>query len=401
MGHSRILLAEADTRSGLAVARSAVRAGYEPVGALVDPNSFVARSRAFRKGGVLAVPDPGKDEAGFRKRVFEEARARDCVGVVPITDLALSALSGERSDDVTFIGPSQESAELVIDKEKHLALAHSLGLPCPTEVPVASPEDVTAASRDHPFPWVIKLRDKRTRHEALPGFAVWHVDSPDEAREKLEVLSRLGISTLVQRYYAGRIHNLCCFAVEGKMVAAHEYVSLRRSASTGILREIVEADPSLLDFAGRVLEATRWEGVANVQFIVGEGADAVRYLETNGRFWASTQGSINAGWDFPRWAIEYFLRGRVPEPGPLRVGSRTCYHAGDLRALIRYLMGGASPTTGREPGVLGAILDYLKGFGPTVRSDVLRFAYPIPGWVEHWRLLMGSLSKLRRRTREN
>ena len=150
-----------------------------------------------------------------------------------------------------------------------------------------------------------------------------------------------------------------------------------------------------------MLEAIRWEGVANVQFIVGEGVDAVRYLETNGRFWASTQGSINAGWDFPRWAIEYFLLGRPPQPGPLRVGSRTCHHAGDLSALLGYLTGGPSPTTGRTPSGLRATLDYFRAFGPGVRSDVLRLADPLPGLVEHWRLLMNGLSQSIRRAREN
>ena len=397
----RILLAHADTRSGLAVARSAIRAGYQPVGAMIEPNSFAAFSSAFRAGGVVKVPDPGMDPSGFRERVLEEARTRDCAGVVPITDLALSALAGHASEDLTFIGPSSESVEWVVDKERHLELARSLGLPCPVEIPIDSPENVEEAALEHPLPWVIKLRDKRVRSEALPGFAVWHVHSATEATEKIEILNRLGIPHLVQQYHAGRIHNVCCFAVRGRLVAAHEYVSLRRSASTGILREVVEPDASLIEFASRVLEATRWEGVANVQFIVGEGEDAVRYLETNGRFWASTQGSINAGWDFPRWAIEYFLLGRPPQPGPLRVGSMTCHHAGDLSALLGYLTGGPSPTTDRTPSGLRATLDYFRAFGPGVRSDVLQLADPLPGLVEHWRLLMYGLSQAIRRAREN
>jgi hypothetical protein len=95
---------------------------------------------------------------------------------------------------------------------------------------------------------------------------------------------------------------------------------------------------------------------------------------------------VHAGWDFPYWVYRYFLYDEMPVPGKIKVGSMTCWHCGDLMALVQYFRGGEPPATGTNPGKLRAAWQYLSGFSPHIHSDVFQWNDPMPGIREHWRL---------------
>jgi hypothetical protein len=134
-----------------------------------------------------------------------------------------------------------------------------------------------------------------------------------------------------------------------------------------------------------LLGELRWDGVAHLGFFVDRKRGRVFYMETNGRFWASIQGSIHAGWDFPYWVYQYFLHAQRPNPGPIQLGSLTCWHLGDLIALTNFLRGGEIPATGTHPSKADAILQYLSGFAPNIHSDVFAWDDPVPAVVEYWK----------------
>ena len=97
----------------------------------------------------------------------------------------------------------------------------------------------------------------------------------------------------------GEVHNLCCFAVHGELIAVHEYHSIRRREGLGVFRKIVTPRPDLVQHTRDLLRGLDWEGIAHVAFFVSHDGLKKWYMETNGRFWASTEGSVHAGWDFP------------------------------------------------------------------------------------------------------
>jgi hypothetical protein len=123
--------------------------------------------------------------------------------------------------------------------------------------------------------------------------------------------------------------------------------------------------------------------VAHVAFIVRENDGEAPYMEINGRYWGSVEGSIRIGWDFPYWTYRYFTNGELPSPPPLEIGSKACWHYGDLRLLVMRLRGQEPPIAPR-PGKTRAVLDYVTGFRPGIRSDVFRLDDPLPALVEHW-----------------
>jgi len=96
----------------------------------------------------------------------------------------------------------------------------------------------------------------------------------------------------------------------------------------------------------------------------------------------------------------YFLHGEKPVPGEIKIGSMTCWHYGDLMALIEYFQGGESPTTGTNPGKLRALGQYLSDFSPGIHSDIFHWNDPMPGLMEHselasifWQLLRNKLAQ--------
>ena len=215
------------------------------------------------------------------------------------------------------------------------------------------------------------------------NFRVLYANNEKELRRLTEEHCRNGEYPLFQEYAVGEVHNLCCFAANGEVMAVHEYQSVRRCGGQGVLRRVVEPVPELALYTKRLLRSMNWDGIAHVAFFITKDRKKVWYMEVNGRFWASTQGSTHAGWDFPYWVYEYFLHGQKPEPGPLRVGSMTCWHRGDLEALLGYFRGGPPPATGTRPGKTLAFLQYLSGFSPRIHSDVFRWDDPWPGIMEH------------------
>jgi predicted ATP-grasp superfamily ATP-dependent carboligase len=180
-------------------------------------------------------------------------------------------------------------------------------------------------------------------------------------------------------------------------VAIHEHHSIRTLKGQGVMREIVPVTPAAAEHAGALLQALNWDGVAQFSFILEPETGRARYLETNGRFWSSVAGSVHAGWDFPYWQYRYFRHGEKPDPGDIRIGSRTCWHRGDLVALVNYLLGGEPPGGLRRKGKWRAVADYLAGFSPRVHADVFQLTDPLPEWIDHWQLIRKGLGLMVRR----
>ncbi len=385
MASSRhILLVNADTRAGLAAVRSLARVGFKPIVAVESTDHFTCASSALKTADVVPMRQTGTLDQQA-EHLIDLARSRNCSAILPITDRAISIFAHSVHSlphDMTLVTAKRSSLLNVLDKRDHLALARGLGIPCPEHVQLTTSADIAMIAQHQPLPWIAKLAGKSPCEEVREQPPLLEIDTVATAHRHIESLTNGRY--IVQRHYRGKIHNLCVFAEHGSVRAAHQYVSVRRSRGSAILRRIIAPDERCLAYTKKILGALEWDGVANVQFIVDDETDDVRYLETNGRFWASIQGSINAGWDFPKWAVEYALDASSPTPPRLQVGSLTCYRAADLETLIAYLRGGPSPVTDERPSVYRAIGSYLGTFRPSVHNDVFQFFDPYPGIVDHW-----------------
>ena len=362
-----------------------------------DPQNLVFHSRLVKHA--LQCPSSVREPEAFFQFVLDLIHKYQIRLVFPVGDPSLVVFDRFRDflpPTTRLALPGHEATRAVLDKRINLALARRVGLPCPRQFDLSSPDQIPEMVRVLGFPLVIK-RPGMPSDPCVPAFPfrVLYAHSLEELRRYIDEYCRPGSYPLFQECVDGQVHNLCCFAAQGELVAVHQYRSIRRWEGSGVLREVVESDPELVEHARNLLSALNWDGPAHLGFFVSPDRKRKWYMETNGRLWASVQGSIHAGWDFPFWVCDYFLHGRKPQPPPIRIGSRTCWHQADLAALIRYLGGGEVAATGTRPGKLRAVLQYLGGFAPDVHSEVFRWDDPLPELMDHWYLFVRLWKRIR------
>jgi predicted ATP-grasp superfamily ATP-dependent carboligase len=382
---TRVLLAGPDHRSTLATIRSLARRGITTTFLGVGESRVVTASRYVTD--YVAGPDPAVMPESFVEVVGNVARSRGATLLIPLDDASLAAGSRARDElpaDLVVAAPDSGAVLGVLDKRSNLERAERLGIPCPRQFELRSPGEIPRLATELGFPVVIKNPGQYIERGRVLSFK-WVV-AHDE-RDVHAFVRRHPIDEaypLVQEYVTGAVRNICCFAVRGEIAAAHEYLGLRRWNGESALREITETTPLLLEYAERMLRDLEWDGVAHIGFIVSDVDGVPRYMETNGRLWGSIESSIRMGWDFPAWIVDYFAGGVAPTAPAVDVGSRACWHYGDLRGLALYLARGVPPTS-RPRGRLRSVADYLSAFRPGIGSDMFRRDDPMPEVREHWR----------------
>jgi len=375
MSSGTVILAHSFTRSGLAVARSLGRQGLTVISVATNSDHMVARSRYVSEN--VVAPDPVTDEFGFAEAVAALAKQHDAELVIPITDAALTALNENRScfDGQQCVAlPPYAAVVNVLDKRQNLAMAESLGVPCPQRYDLRRREDVPDMVGTLGFPIVLKDPGPGDLPPERPlPFRIAIAEDRTELDRLLDQVDACDVTPLFQQRIVGASICICMFAIEGELIASHSYTSYRRSTREGIAREIIELDPVLAEYSRQMIKELRWTGVAHTQFLVNPETGTCAYMETNGRFWASTQGSFNAGWDFPRWLYEYYVNGKRPDVGRIDIGSRTVFRRGDIENLLRYL-GGREVAPPGYAGKWPAVRQTLGDFRPGVHSDVWQWS---------------------------
>lgn len=391
MNNRPVILGHADTRSGLAIGRSFARHGIAFISAVTDVNHFSCHSRDVRQR-LVQVANPRNEPDRFVEQILALAEEVDAAAILPVTDPAVGSLNAARDRlprRTCLMAPKQEITELVLDKDRNVRIAEDLGIPYPPTIEVESSAEIAAAAEELGYPVVLK---RRSQQQVIPidvaDFTAEVVHNTEELNYIAKRLGKYGVVPQVQKFVVGEMHNICCFASKGKIVAAQELVSVRRGKHEGITRVIVDVDSTRMKYAEKLLAAINWQGVAGVSFLVNKQLKQDWYLETNGRFWGSLQGSVSFGWDFPYWAYRYYLHDELPvPPAESAIGKISCYHTADLVALITFLRGGPAPVTVGKTSKVTAIWQYLRAFGPGYRSDVFRWSDPLPSILDHFRLV--------------
>lgn len=384
-----VLLTDGHTRASLAIARSLARHNISFLVLAEDIPALTYYSRYVDH--FIISPSPGEEPEAFIEFTSRVLKEYGIQLAVPVTDQAMAAFDRHReslSEHAVLAIPGSDAIQNVLDKRRNLELARKLGIPCPGQFELNDPDELPEMIEALGLPIVLKNPGVPSP-DGIPlfDFRILYAHSEEELRKHLERYCQSGLYPIFQECAEGVVYNLCCFATRGELRAVHLYHSIRRKEREGVLRRVIESDPEIVEHARAMLGALEWDGVAHIAFFVSRERERMWYMETNGRFWASTEGSIKAGYDFPFWTYEYFLHDRKTEPGPIRIGSQTCWHFGDLMSLIAYLRGGPMPATGTDSGKFAAVLQYISGFNPAIKSDVFRWTDPLPALMEHWKIV--------------
>ena len=135
MNPKPIILAHADTRSGLAIGRSFARHNIEFISAVTDATHFSCSSRYVRHR-VVQVANPRSDPEKFVEQILSLAKEFGAAAILPVTDPAVGALNAARDQARFFFVPTMDSPapscgrpmvpRLVLCSSKIFALAHPI-----------------------------------------------------------------------------------------------------------------------------------------------------------------------------------------------------------------------------------------------------------------------------------
>jgi predicted ATP-grasp superfamily ATP-dependent carboligase len=383
----RVLVTDADRGSAVAIIRSLGRSGMHVVAgsAVVGAAGFRSRYTTER----LEYPTPSTDAAAAVETIMCAAAERAIDLVIPVTDQVIVPLADSRGrlEEITALAlPHDAALKTARDKLATQQLAERLEIPTPRTVAVVTVDEALERAPELGWPLVLKpqnsLAYRDGRSEALE---VGYANDAATLRKQVSGLNGRS-SVLLQEYCDGEAFGVEILAHEGRPLAAFQHRRLREVPITGgasSFRESVALDPTLYEYAARLLGALGWTGLAMVEFKLGpRGA---RLLEINGRVWGSLPLAVKSGMDFPRRLADLYLVGPPAMDRPdtaYRLGVRSrnlqlevVWIASVLRAQRRYRF---MPAPRRRQALAAALrlLDPRDGYDAFERDDLG------PAWAE-------------------
>jgi predicted ATP-grasp superfamily ATP-dependent carboligase len=378
-----VLVLDANQRSALAVIRSLGRRGIRVIAADHTRRTLGASSRYAKS--TAQYSDPRSDASGFRRAVAEAVVRHNIDLVIPVTDITTMLLVQDPGLvlPATLAAPRAESYEHLTDKRRLVSLANELEIPTPETRVAANRAEVLAACQDQDFPLVLKpSRSRYLKGNCIHSTAVTIVRSREHLHSVVNGMDWLDdIPCLVQKYIEGTGSGVFAISHQGESVAWFSHRRIREKPPSGGVSVLCESIPVMekMKFhAARLLDASRWSGVAMVEFRIT--AEGVPYLmEVNGRLWGSLQLPVDCGIDFPWLLYQLFTGGEPDKVEAYIVGRRMQWLLGDFDHLLIQLRKSSLSTHAKWRVVtrfLASVIDVR------CRNEIFRCSDPGPAFIE-------------------
>ncbi len=168
--------------------------------------------------------------------------------------------------------------------------------------------------------------------------SVHFVSNAEELTDLYRRIPYLRNPSLIQQRIEGEGQGVFGLFDHGKPCALFAHRRIREKPPAGgvsVFRESIELPKPMTDYAVRLLERVKWQGVAMVEFKVDRQSNVPMLMEINGRFWGSLQLAIDAGLNFPY--LLYQAMNGMPIAVPnnaYRIGTKSRWLLGDLDHLL-------------------------------------------------------------------
>lgn len=249
-----------------------------------------------------------------------------------VSGLALAEIKGRLQVPV-FPVASPELLQTLHDKWRFYNLLVSLGLPSPRTRRLEPGGSIDALGIDGPViakPPASEGHDRVVKFDTREAFAAM-VARPDSSR----------IPWLVQDFIPGSDIDLSVLASEGRLVAWTIQSDVPPAS------KLFQTDERVLAIGERILEATKYDGVAHFDMRIDERSGDVFVIECNPRFWGSLPHSIWSGVNFVEMGCCLALGQPLPPFCPA-IGLSS--HEGFApRRLLRAALGGHLAPEGMSP----------------------------------------------------
>ena len=380
-----MLILDGHSSAALAFVRSAGKAGHwVAVGANAGAFAAAQLSRYCKLS--FYYPISTEDTHGFVEAVLDFVNRNAVDLVVPVTDWALLPLSESRERFkhlCKVVLSSAASIEEVSDKYQILQIAKSLGIRIPQTWLIESPSDVERL-RAIKFPLVVKDRFSLRWRK---GRSVFGGVSYAYSREELEsqVSQRLIAAgdVLVQEFIPGVGIGFSCFIASEEIRLPFQWKRVREvdpRGSASSCRESSSLDERIKNDSCQLIRRIGFEGIAMVEYKKTAAQPYPVLMEINGRPWGSIALPIASGIDYPRYLIDWYLRGTLPpENKNYRTGIICRRMVAELTHLSNVRTGKPGNWPLPYPAFWSTLLRVAMPWYPGMHYDDLWFSDPRPG----------------------
>ena len=316
----RVFITDISGNKSIVVARALWGVpGLEILGG--DHRGFARRLHTRYAPRPLIYPNPATSPDRFVKELSRLIVDKRIDHVIPVNTTELRALMPHRDrlhGALDYMGDPALFRRLD-DKEELSRLTQELGLPVPRHYHLENAIDR--------FPLVFKPS------ESSSARGVRYIHNAREL-ESLRAGHR-GERYVLQEYVTGFGAGYSVLCREGKILAACGHRRRAEWPVTGgssMIRSYFE-HPEMERIAARVIEHTRWSGVAMFEFKITPQNEA-RLIEVNPRMWGSLYQSIASGVNFPL----LLFRPEMANSIMLRKDRVTYYSPHHLRSLLYYIL---------------------------------------------------------------
>ena len=380
-----MLILDGHSSAALAFVRSAGKAGHwVAVGA--NAGTFAAAQLSHYCKLSFSYPISTEDTRGFVETVLDFVNRNAVDLVVPVTDWTLLPVSESRKKfkDLCKVAlPSAASIEEVSDKYQTLQIAKSLGIRIPQTWLIESPGDLESL-RGIKFPLVVKDRFSLRWRE---GRSVFGGVSYAYSREELESQASQRLTAagdvLVQEFIAGVGIGFSCFIASKEVRVPFQWKRVREvdpRGSASSCRESSPLDERIKNDSSELIRRIGFEGIAMVEYKKNAGQPDPVLMEINGRPWGSIGLPIASGFDYPRYLIDWYLRGALPPKSKTYRPGITCRRmVSELTHLSNLRAGKPGNWPLPYPGFWSTLLRVAMPWYPGMHYDDLWFSDPRPG----------------------
>ena len=365
----------ADYRA-LGVVRSLGRRGI-PVWLLRQGGHLVASvSKYVRRNIPWSM---GDDNAGIEQLLSLGAQhGLDGWLLFPTDDHAVALVSRHHqllSRQYTITVPPWERLSFACDKRILHETAGKLGIHQPwTTWPRTRAE---LASLDCPFPVILKPAT-RLRVNSLATPKAWRADNRGSLLAHFDEASAIvGSSNLiVQEVIPGRGETQFSYAALCKDGASLAWMVARRTrqypVDFGQFSTFVETldEPRILDPSERLLRATRFTGLVELEFKLDPRNGQFKLLDVNPRVWGWHTLGVRVGIDFP-YLLWLFLTGESLPPTHSHSGERWVLASADLMTAFQEIRSGQL-----------SVRDYLRSLRAPIEPALFAWDDPAPGLLD-------------------
>lgn len=298
--------------------------------------------------------------------------------LIPTDDFAVNLASVYHdllSKQYCVTVPPWEKLQWACDKRQLHKLAQKLGIDQPWTKCIPAKEEL--GRLDCPFPVILKPAI-RLKPNSLAIPKAWRADNPNELLARLEEAASFipPENLIIQEMIPGGGETQFSYAAlckDGFPLASITARRLRQYPKDfGQFSTFVETvdEPQVAAVAERLLAATRFTGLAEIEFKKDPRDGRFKILDVNPRVWGWHTLSARAGVDFS-YLLWLLTKG---EPVPIlhaRAGERWIHGTADLRVAIgEFLNGGFS------------LASYLRSVRGPKESAIFAWDDPLPGLLD-------------------